>query len=215
MALRYCKDQFTNEYKKTLGTDMLQRKKFIKSIDKEVTFHVWDTAGQEYYDSLTKKYYRGAHVAIFVFSVIDRDSFLNIAKWKSKVLEVCDSKIPMILVMNKMDMEVDLHKVTDNEAINLASQLGMYLFRCSVKNNVKIEEIFNTAAFEYMNKNNKKTLNLDSVEHISKNKDENVNEITKKEDRTVVDKQSMVVNGFKIENKKEEVKQVKKKSDCC
>ena len=51
---------------------MLQRKKFIKSIDKEVTFHVWDTAGQEYYDSLTKKYYRGAHVAIFVFSVIDR-----------------------------------------------------------------------------------------------------------------------------------------------
>ena len=66
-----------------------------------------------------------------------------------------------------------------------------------------------------MNKNNKKTLNLDSVEHISKNKDEIVNEITKKEDRTVVDKQSMAVNGFKIENKKVEVKEVKKKSDCC
>lgn len=194
---------------------MLLRKKFIKNVDKEVTFHVWDTAGQEYYDSLTQKYFRGTQVAIFVFSVTDRDSFLNIAKWKSKVLEICDSKIPMILVMNKIDVDLELQKVTDEEAINLASQLEMFLFRCSVKNNIKIDEVFNTAAFEHLNKSNKKAIVLDSVEQLSKPNDNKIQEIDKKEDRTVIDKPSTNNKPFQIQENNTKNTPPKKDSGCC
>lgn len=193
---------------------MLLRKKFIKNVDKEVTFHVWDTAGQEYYDSLTQKYFRGTQVAIFVFSVTDRDSFLNIAKWKSKVLEICDSKIPMILVMNKIDVDLDSHKVTDEEAINLASQLEMFLFRCSVKNNIKIDEVFNTAAFEHLNKSNRKVIVLDSVEQLSKPNDDKIQEIDKKENRTVIDKPSTNNKPFQIQENNVQ-KTPPKKDSCC
>ena len=49
---------------------------------------LWDTAGQEEYDAITRAYYRGAQVCILVFSTTDKTSFLDIQKWKAKVGEV-------------------------------------------------------------------------------------------------------------------------------
>ena len=36
---------------------------------------IWDTAGQEKFDALTKMYFNGAHVAIIVYDVTDELSF--------------------------------------------------------------------------------------------------------------------------------------------
>ena len=51
---------------------------------------LWDTAGQEEYDSITKAYYRGAQACVLVFSTTDRESFLAIEEWKKKVGHVTD-----------------------------------------------------------------------------------------------------------------------------
>lgn len=51
----------------------------------EVHLMLWDTAGQEEYDSITKAYYRGAQACVLVFSTTDRESFLAIEEWKKKV----------------------------------------------------------------------------------------------------------------------------------
>ena len=75
LVLRYAKEIFTDEYKKTVGVDFLQRKKFIKNIGKEIEFHIWDTAGQERFKSLTKMYFKDANAAILVYDVTFRDSF--------------------------------------------------------------------------------------------------------------------------------------------
>ena len=71
MITRFAKNSYTDEYKKTLGVDFLEKDKFIKDAGEEVKFHIWDTAGQEEYDSLTKKYYRGACACILAFSTVD------------------------------------------------------------------------------------------------------------------------------------------------
>ena len=65
---------------------------------------VWDTAGQEEFDAITRAYYRGqthlllqqslslpsssppgAQVCVIAFSTVDRESFLAIERWKQKV----------------------------------------------------------------------------------------------------------------------------------
>ena len=68
MITRFAKNSYSDEYKKTLGVDFLEKEMFVKSEGETVNFHIWDTAGQEEYDSLTKKYYRGARVCILAFS---------------------------------------------------------------------------------------------------------------------------------------------------
>jgi Ras-related protein Rab-23 len=46
---------------------------------------LWDTAGQEEFDAITKAYYRGAQAAVLAFSTVDRMSFEAIRSWKKKV----------------------------------------------------------------------------------------------------------------------------------
>lgn len=46
---------------------------------------LWDTAGQEEFDAITKAYYRGAQACVLAFSSTDRDSFDAASTWKMKV----------------------------------------------------------------------------------------------------------------------------------
>lgn len=49
---------------------------------------MWDTAGQEEFNALTRQYYRNANGCVLAFSSVDRDSFNAIESWKSKVEDV-------------------------------------------------------------------------------------------------------------------------------
>ena len=54
---RYCQGVFTSTYKKTIGVDFLER---VVDIDngEQVRLMIWDTAGQEEFDAITRAYYR-------------------------------------------------------------------------------------------------------------------------------------------------------------
>jgi Ras-related protein Rab-23 len=69
----------------------------------EVRLMLWDTAGQEEFDAITKAYYRGAQAAVLAFSTVDRQSFEAIRSWKKKVEDEC-GEIPMVIVQNKIDL---------------------------------------------------------------------------------------------------------------
>jgi len=59
MIRRYCMGTYTDEYKKTIGVDFLEKTRWIDSIGEDVRMMVWDTAGQEEFDTITRTYYRG------------------------------------------------------------------------------------------------------------------------------------------------------------
>ena len=50
---------FTDEYKKTIGVDFLEKRQYVDSLGEDIKLMVWDTAGQEEFDSITRTYYRG------------------------------------------------------------------------------------------------------------------------------------------------------------
>lgn len=126
------------------------KKKYIKPIDKEVEFMIWDTAGQDYYDSITRRYYKGASGALIVFSVTDKASFDNVKKWREKVLQECD-RIPTILIMNKVDL-IDQAVVTEQQAMSLAAELELPIYKTSVKDNLMVNEVFENLAIEFFKK---------------------------------------------------------------
>lgn len=54
-----CRGDFTDEYKKTIGVDFLEKQQYVESLGEDVKLMVWDTAGQEEFDAITRTYYRG------------------------------------------------------------------------------------------------------------------------------------------------------------
>lgn len=140
MIRRFCKGVFTDEYKKTIGVDFLEKHQYVSALGEDVRFMLWDTAGQEEFDSLTRGYYRGAGAAVLAFSTIDRASFEAIPQWKSKVESECGD-IAMALVQNKVDL-LDQAAMTNDDVENLARKLGLKLYRTCVKENVNVVDVF-------------------------------------------------------------------------
>lgn len=142
MIQRYCRGTFTRDYKKTIGVDFLERQ--IEIDGEEVRLMLWDTAGQEEFDAITKAYYRGAHACVLAFSTTDRDSFLALHSWKLKVENEC-GEIPTIIVQNKIDL-MDQCVVGPDEAELVARALGCRLMRASVKEDVNVGAVFRALA---------------------------------------------------------------------
>eukprot|EP00439_Symbiodinium_sp_Y106_P060319 s2205_g8.t3 len=127
MITRFAKGIFTNEYKKTIGVDFLEKRTFLKDVGEEVTYLLWDTAGQEEYDAITRAYYKGAGACILAFSTTDRDSFDAIESWYKKVHDECGNLV-MVLVQNKVDL-LDEAVVEAKEVETLAKKLRLKLYR--------------------------------------------------------------------------------------
>ena len=151
MITRFVKNVFLEEYKKTLGVDFLQKKHFIKELGEEVEFYIWDTAGQEEYNSLTRRYYKGASACILAFSCVDRDSFEHVEKWRAAVEDECGD-IPMILVQTKNDLAENA-VVTSKEMEQMAKKLQLPIFKICSKDNMMITELFEYLAVKFFSKN--------------------------------------------------------------
>jgi len=146
MIQSYCKGLFTREYKKTIGVDFLE--KTISLNNDDVRLMLWDTAGQEEFDAITKSYYRGAQVCVLVFSTVDYASYAAIPRWKEKV--ICEvGNVPMVLVQNKMDL-LEESAVTQEEAEGLAKKLRLRLYRASVKEDLNVSDVFEYLAKKYV-----------------------------------------------------------------
>ncbi|KAM5164396.1 ras-related protein Rab-23 [Mantella aurantiaca] len=166
MIQRYCKGIFTKDYKKTIGVDFLERQ--IQINDEDVRLMLWDTAGQEEFDAITKAYYRGAQACVLVFSTTDRESFEAVPSWREKVMaEVGD--IPTVLVQNKIDL-LDDTVIKNEEAEALAKRLKLRFYRTSVKEDLNVTEVFKYLADKYLQRLKQQTAEDTEIVHTSGNK---------------------------------------------
>jgi len=140
MITRFAKGIFTNEYKKTIGVDFLEKRLHLTAIGEEVTYLLWDTAGQEEYDAITRTYYKGAGACILAFSTTDRASFDAVESWYNKVKDEC-GPICMVLVQNKVDL-LDQAVMENKEVEDIANKLGLKLYRTCVKDDLNVSEVF-------------------------------------------------------------------------
>lgn len=135
---RLCDGTFSETLRFTSG--VADRRREIEVMDRKVSLHIWDTAGQEKYRVINRMYYRNASGAIFVFDITSAESFNKIEDWlKEFKSSVEDGEL--ILVGNKVDME-DKRQVTEEASRNFALKNGMYYIETSAKNDVGVIEAF-------------------------------------------------------------------------
>ena len=61
--------------------------KTIKIDGKLIKVQVWDTAGHEAFQSITRTYYKGAVGALLVYDITRRETFDHLVKWLAEVRE--------------------------------------------------------------------------------------------------------------------------------
>jgi small GTP-binding protein len=81
--------------------------------DTEVDLFVWDTAGQEQFQSLTPLYARSACVAILTASMTDQHSLENLAQWSEVLSAAAEAPPPVILAVNKVDLRESAQTTED------------------------------------------------------------------------------------------------------
>lgn len=166
MITRFAKGVFTNEYKKTLAVDFLEKRLFLESASEEVTYLLWDTAGQEEYDAITRGYYKGAGAGVIAFSTVDRASFDALDSWQRKVRDECGD-IPMLLVQNKVDL-IDQAVMSPQEVEATAQRLGLALYRTCVKENLNVTEVFRYLGEEFLRRGGEAGIGVSSVTSMAK-----------------------------------------------
>ena len=148
LMTRFADGSFSDLYRKTIGVDYLEKSVFVSAIHEQVTFYLYDTAGQEEYDSMTRSFYTGAGVCMIAFSTVDYESFRAVPKWIKTVREEC-GEIPILLVQTKMDL-AESAAVTASDAEALAKETGLRLFRVCAKENVNVDQVFEQLCVDYV-----------------------------------------------------------------
>jgi small GTP-binding protein len=109
-----------------------------------VVLQVWDTAGQEMYRALVPVYLRGAHAALLVFDVTDRESFTSLGHWHDTLSEVVPPSTVVYVVGNKQDL--DEHVIDDGQAKQFADAHNAQYHKVSAITGQGIDELFEAVA---------------------------------------------------------------------
>ena len=87
---RYPTGKFTGQYRATIGADFLTKEVVVTDAFGQrhvVVLQIWDTDGQERFQSLGVAFYRGADGAVLVYDVTDLHSLDNIQHWQQEFLQ--------------------------------------------------------------------------------------------------------------------------------
>jgi Ras-related protein Rab-6A len=136
---RFANNQFDEQYQATIGLDFQSKNVIIK--DQDVRLLLYDTAGQEKFRSLIPMYIRESHIVLFVYDITRKESFENIPKWFSDVLDIKSNETVFVLVGNKIDLESE-RQISYEEGEDFAQKNNMYFFETSAKTGKNIENLF-------------------------------------------------------------------------
>lgn len=100
---RYITGSFISGYKPTIAASFVSSHEIIE--DHTITLNIWDTAGQEKYQSMMPLYLRNVDCVLLVFDVTQSNSWDFIEKWFQ--FEFPNIRpIPLIFICaNKIDLE--------------------------------------------------------------------------------------------------------------
>jgi len=140
---RFMYDTFDSTYQATIGIDFLSKTMFLE--DRTVRLQLWDTAGQERFRSLIPSYIRDSSVAIIVYDITNRSSFMNTAKWIDDVRSERGNDVIMMLVGNKTDL-ADKRQVSIEEGEAKAKEYDIMFIETSAKAGFNIKALFRKVA---------------------------------------------------------------------
>ena len=127
---------------------------------------LWDTAGQEKYQSVTKIFLKKSEIVVFVYDITDENSFKDLEKWIELTEEMIDNEHVCGIVGNKADL-YSKERVKEQIAREFAESKKMPFQLVSAKEN---PSLFNNFLKDLV------------IEHKGCTKSEHINTILLKEE---------------------------------
>jgi len=148
---RYLHDRFQGDipYQNTIGAAYGARKLHVNG--KGITLGIWDTAGSERYEAMSRIYYRGAAAAVICYDLTDDASFEKVKFWvvelkkneESCKIYLCGTKKDLTQEDRKL-RKIDYHQVTD-----YADEIKAEVFETSSKTGEGVSDLFGKIAFDF------------------------------------------------------------------
>lgn len=152
---------FNKNEKSTISNTFVTKK--IKLDNKEYGIDLWDTAGQERYYNITKIFFKGSQIIIFVYDITTQESFDGLNKWIEMAEQIVDGKYVCAIVGNKNDLYLK-GKVDEKQAREFAKKKE-YKFKLvsALKDPKGFQDFLEELAKEYINlgEEEKKGVKLD------------------------------------------------------
>ena len=113
--------------------------------NKPCNLAIWDTAGEEKFDSLTSFYCRNARAALVCYDITSYESFKRLDKWISKVEVEAEPGCCIVIVGNKLDIVEQnpaLRQVDFSEAKRYAASVNAEVIEVSAKTGAQVNKAF-------------------------------------------------------------------------
>ena len=148
---RYLSGSFNQSSNPTIGSTFGE--KIIKKEGVTYSLKVWDTTGQERYNSITKLFVKGSHIVILVYSIDNLLSFEKINFWYNYIKEeLQEGKYILGILGNKRDL-YEFEVVSEEDGKKLAQKKNAVFGLVSAKIDINgIINYFDTILEEYISK---------------------------------------------------------------
>jgi len=145
---RYLHDRFSADMVNTVGAGFGAKQ--VKLGKKNVSLGIWDTAGSERYESMTRHYYKGAEAAIVCYDLTDGASFERVKFWVNELLAVEENAI-ISVVGTKSDLLQDGKNrgVPQQEVERYAASINAKSYETSARLNVNVDVVFEDVVKEW------------------------------------------------------------------
>lgn len=167
---RFAKDEFTMEHVATIGVSFIS--KDIDFGEGKLILHIWDTAGQEIYRSVTRSYYRNSSCALIVYDITSKPSFESVESWLQDVKSSTPDYCKIYLVGNKLDLESN-RAISEEEAKKFADENNIKYFETSAATGQNVTQLFIEGASDAVspNESDNNSSKLEKLENIEPGKE--------------------------------------------
>tara|TARA_A100001011_G_scaffold104659_1_gene110752 strand:- start:215 stop:847 length:633 start_codon:yes stop_codon:yes gene_type:complete len=153
---RYCDKTIPDDFHAaTVGVDLKVSTHDVEG--KKIKCHIWDTAGQDNFETIVTTYFKGVGGVVAVFDVTCPSTLQNAEQWIKKVeLQNSATVLPIMLLANKIDKKHNISTIA--EAKKLSDKIGWIYKEVSAKNNLNIDNSFDSLIGEIYYKVIKKNI---------------------------------------------------------
>ncbi len=138
LVLRFTDNAFKRTYMPTLGTNITD--KLVEFPNFNLSFQLWDVAGQAKFTRFRKSFYSGAGGHVLVFDLTQPETLKNLYAWSSDIKALI-GETPGLILGNKHDL-VEARKVSDEAITELSKALGLPVVLTSALTGENVTEAF-------------------------------------------------------------------------
>ena len=144
LSIKATKGIYDQNYNPTIGFEFLTF--FVKVDESNIKLQIWDTCGQEVYRSLISSFYHNSSLAVLVYAINNKNSFMSLESWLNEIKTLGSPDINIFLIGNKADLE-EKRQIPKEMGEEFCKNHGIQFFlETSAKTGFNAQNVFLEAA---------------------------------------------------------------------